>query len=96
MPEAPLYSPEQRRPHGSLQLLREGWWGSSDLRSLLTVTGPEGTAWICVRGGSFEVLGKGSSPLGDQALEEAPQGRGHSLKLLELKKCSDITLKNIV
>jgi len=64
VPEAPLYSPEQRRPHGSLQLLREGWRGSSDLWSLLTVTGPEGTAWICIRGGSVEVLGKGSSPLG--------------------------------
>jgi len=54
------------------------------------------TAWSCVRGGSGWVLGKGSSPLGDQALEEAPQSRGHSLKLLELKKCSDITLKNII
>ena len=39
---------------------------SSELCSLLTVTGPEGTAWSCVRGGSSWTLGKSSSPEGDE------------------------------
>ena len=35
------------------------------------------TAWSCVRGGSGWVSGKGFSPEGGWALEQAPQGSGH-------------------
>jgi len=41
------------------------WRGSAELCSLLTATGPEGTAWSCVRGRSSWVSGKGSSSDGD-------------------------------
>ena len=38
------------RPHDSLQLPLEGSGGAgTELRSLGTVTGPEGMAWSCVR-----------------------------------------------
>jgi len=39
------------------------------------------------------VLGKGSSPEGGQALEQAAQGSGHSPKLPEFKKHLDSGLK---
>lgn len=54
------------------------WWPaaphgvSNELCSLVTVTGPEGTAWGCVRGGSGWGLGRGSSPERGWALEQAP------------------------
>ena len=40
------------------------------------VTGPEGTAWSCVRAGSGRMLEKGSSP----------EGGGHGFGLLEVKE----------
>ena len=39
--------------------------------------------------------GKGSSPGGGWALEQAPQGSGHGPKLLEFKKHSDNALRNM-
>jgi len=42
------------------------------------------------------VLGKGSSPNGCWALEQAAQGSGHSPNLLEFKKCLDSALSHMV
>ena len=39
----------------------QGVKDSAELCSLGTVTGPEGTAWSCIRGESSWVLGKGYS-----------------------------------
>jgi len=44
--------------------------GSTDLCSLMTVTGPKGTVWSCVREESDWGLGKGSS------LEDGEHGTG--------------------
>lgn len=41
-------------------------------------------------------IGKGSSPEGGWALEQAPQGSGHSPKLPEFKECSNIALRLMV
>ena len=54
--------------------------GSTELCSLVAGTGPEGTAWGCVRGGLCWGLGKGSSPKDVQALEQTAQGCGQGLK----------------
>lgn len=61
-----LFSLEKRRLRGDLIvaygfLVRRGRGASADLLSLVTVTGPQGTAWSSVRGGSGWILGKGSS-----------------------------------
>jgi len=58
----------------------QGAEDSTELCSLVTEKGPEGTAWSCIKGGSDWELGKGSSPKGGQALKP-PQGSGHGLKL---------------
>jgi len=42
-------------------LIRRSRGASADLLSLVTVTGPKGTAWSCVTGGSGWILGKGPS-----------------------------------
>ena len=47
------------------------------LFSLATVTGPEGTVWSCIRGGSDWISGKGSSPERCWVLEQPPQGTSH-------------------
>ena len=46
--------------------------------------GVEGQCWALLSGDSNRTqgLGKGSLPEGSQALEQIPQGSGHSLKLL--------------
>ena len=63
-----LFSPEPRRLRGGLMSAyssSQGESGSStEICSLVTVTGPEGMAWSYVRGGSGWVWGKGSSPEG--------------------------------
>lgn len=53
-------------------------------------TGPEGTAWSCARGGTDWILGKGSLPEGDQALEQVPQAM-----LSKFKKHLDNAIRNI-
>jgi len=40
--------------------LHREWRESAELCSLGSATGPEGTAWSCVQGGSGWMLGKGS------------------------------------
>lgn len=76
-----LFSLEKR----TLRFLTRGAEGTC-LCFLVTATGPKGTAWSCVRGGSGWGLGKGkgSSPEGDWALAQAPQGSGHSSKLFKV------------
>lgn len=63
---------------------------NTDLFSLMTMTGPERKAWSCVRGGSGWVLRK------EQALERAPHGGDHDLKLMEYKKRLDTALRHRV
>ena len=73
------FSPEQRRLREVLMVAYSSsqgeWRGSADLCSLVTVTGPEGTAWSCIRGrlwgGKGGELGKSSSPDGGWLLEWA-------------------------
>jgi len=48
----------------------------------VTVTGPEGIAWSCVKGRFTLGLGTGSAPEVGQILEQVPQG--HKTKLLQL------------
>ena len=62
----------------------------ADLFSLLMITGPERKAWRCVSGGSGWALRK------SQALEQAPWGGDHGLKLMEYKKCLDTALRHRV
>lgn len=65
-----------------LQLPHEGNEEAGvNLFSLVTVTGPKETAWICIRGGSDCVLRKGSSSKGDWAPEQDPQGSCHGTKV---------------
>jgi len=58
----------------------------------VTATGPEGTAWSCVRGGAAGGEGKG---LRERAvgMEQPAQGSGHGLKLLELRERLDSALR---
>lgn len=79
------------RSHCGLELPYEAVKGGADtdLFSLVTMTGPERKAWSCVRGGSG-VLRK------EQALEQAPQGSDHGLKLMECKKRLDTALRHWV
>jgi len=58
----------------------------------VTVTGPEGTAWSCVRGGAAG----GQGQVLHQRLvgmEQGAQGSGHSPELPEFKECLDNTLR---
>ena len=81
-----LFRSEQGRLKGGLMVTySSSQGGSADLCSLVTVTGPEGMAWSCIRGGSSWGLGEGSSPEGSQALQEAP----HGPKLTDFKKHVD-------
>ena len=57
------------------------WKGSTELCSLVTATGPKGTAWSC-KGGSGWMLGKGPSPEGGQTwnrllIGHCPEAFGH-------------------
>ena len=58
----------------------------------MTATGPEGTAWNCVRGGAAGGEGKG---LHQRAvgMEQAAQGSGHGPELLEFKERLDSALR---
>ena len=69
-----LFSPEQRRlKSGSVAAAapHKERKGSTELCSLVVATGPEETAWSCIR-----ALGKESLPVGDWALEQSPQCSG--------------------
>jgi len=66
---------------------------SAELCSLVAGTGPEGTAWSCVRGGSGWGLGSGSSPESVQSLEQAAQDSGHSPELPEFRECLENALR---
>ena len=61
----------------------------------MTATGPEGTAWSCVRGGAAGGEGKGLHQR-VVGMERAAQGSGHSPELLELKECLDSALRHRV
>ena len=63
---------------------------SAELCSV-TVTGPEGMAWSCVRGGAAGGEGKGLHQR-VVGMERAAQGSGHSPELLELKEHWDNAL----
>ena len=67
--------------------------GSAELS--VTATGPEGTAWSCVRGGA---AGRQETVLPQRAvgMEQAARGSGHSSKLLEYKKHLVSTLRRRV
>ena len=72
----------EKSPLGSLPLLHEGSRGAdAHLCSLVTVTGPEGMAWSCVRGGSgcFSLRGC----LG---MEQVSKGSGHGTELTEVQE----------
>ena len=57
----------------------------------MTATGPEGTAWSCVRGGAAGGWGKGTV-----GMERAAQDSGHSRELREFKERLDTTLRHRV
>ena len=61
----------------------------------MTVTGPEGTAWSCVRGGAAGGEGKG---LHQRAvgMEQPAQGSEHGPELLELREHLGNTLSQRV
>ena len=61
----------------------------------MTATGPEGTAWSCVRGGAAGGEGQG---LHQRAvgMERAAQGSGHSPELPEFKESLDNALRHRV
>lgn len=59
-------------------LMREREGADTDLCSVVTVTGLQGMAWSCVRGGLGWISGKGSSLWG--WLEHSPQGSDHGPK----------------
>ena len=61
----------------------------------MTATGPERTAWSCVRGGAAGGEGKGLHQR-VVGMERAAQGSGHDLKLPELQEYLDTTLRNTV
>ena len=61
----------------------------------MTATGPEGTAWSCVRGGAAGGEGQGV-PQRAVGMEQPAQGSGHSPELLEFKECLDNTLRHRV
>ncbi len=48
-----MFSPEKRRPREDLKVTysfsQREWRGSSELCSLVTVIGPKGMAWSCIR-----------------------------------------------
>ena len=58
----------------------------------MTATGPEGTAWSCVRGGAAGGEGKGLRQRAG-GMEQAAQGSGYSPKLMEFKGCLDTALR---
>ena len=60
----------------------------------MTATGPEGTAWSCVRGGAAGGVGQGLHQR-VVGMERAAQGSGHSPELLELKECLDDALSHM-
>lgn len=62
---------------------------------LMAATGPEGTAWSCVRGGAAGGEGKG---LHQRAvgMEQPAQGSGHGPKLPELRERLDTALRHWV
>ena len=57
----------------------------------MTVTGPEGTAWSCVRGGAAGGQGKGTV-----GMERAAEGSGHGPEIREFKERLDTTLRHRV
>ena len=61
----------------------------------MTATGPEGTAWSCVRGGAAGGEGQG---LRQRAvgMEQNARGSGYGTELLEFKKCLDNALRYMV
>ena len=61
----------------------------------MTATGPEGTAWSCVKGGADGGEGRG---LHQRAVgvEQPAQGGGHGPELQEFKEGLVSTLKHIV
>jgi len=81
----------ERRPHGGCSSSQE----AEGALLCATATGPEGTAWSCVRAGAAGGQGKG---LHQRAvgMEWAAQGSGHSPELLELKERLDSVLKHRV
>ena len=52
----------------------------------VTVTGPGGMAWSCVKGDLAWVLGKGSSPEDGQALEQTAWDKGHGIKTVGVEE----------
>ena len=52
----------------------------------MTATGPEGTAWSCVRGRAAGGEGKGLHQRAVR-MEQPAQGSGHGLKLPEFREC---------
>lgn len=74
--------------------LMEGSRGAgTDLCSLVTAVKPKQMTWSCIRRGSGWISGKGTSPESAQALEQPPQGSGHSTELLEFEKHLDTALR---
>jgi len=59
----------------------------------VTATGPEGTAWSCVRGGAAGGQGQGVHQRA-VSMERAAQRGGHSPELLEYKERLDSTLRH--
>ena len=67
--------------------------GSAELGPLWTATGPEGTAWSCVRGGAAGGQGKG---LHQRIVDMERAAQGHHSKLSEFKKRLDSALRHRV
>ena len=82
------------RPHGGCSS-SQGVEGSAVLCSLVTATGPEGTAWRCVRGGLGGGLGKESAAEGGGHGTGCP-GQWHSPKLPEFSEHLDNALRHRV
>jgi len=96
--EVPGLNPEQGKlMEASWQLQLLTWSGGQHWALLsMTATGPDGTAWSCVRGGASWELGKGSSHESGWALEQAPQDSRHGPRPLEFKDCLDTVLSHMV
>jgi len=57
----------------------------------VTATGPEGTAWSCVRGGAAGGEGKGLHQR-EVGMQQPAQGSAHGPKLLEFRERLDSSL----
>jgi len=61
----------------------------------VTLTGPKGTAWSCVRGGS-DGCEENVLPQRAVGMEQAARGNQHSLKLLVLREHLGTAVRNRV